>query len=204
MKIAICYSGKKRSWDQCVDSHIKNLIDDRCVIFSCTDQPLDGINVTRHINIDDNKLSLYKDKFEAFHTRKKPETSVFNCLNMYYSIYKVNQLKSEYEIENNMLFDVVIRVRPDLFFNNSIKNDAYNISPNTIILPIGIDHSGLCDQFWYSDTKGSDSISSLFIKIGDYFTSDGVVFHPETFLMHHCNKLNMSVDRSNVMFNILR
>jgi hypothetical protein len=203
MKIAICYAGQNRTWNQCIDNHLQTLIDDRCVIFSCTDKPLQGINATRHILIDDN-LSLYSSKFEYFHSRKACESNVFNCLKMYYSIYKVNQLKKEYEIENNILFDIVVRVRPDILFDTPLKAYLYDTLPNTIVLPSNKDYGGLCDQFWYSGTRESDAISNLFVNIDTYFTNDGVRFHPETFLMHHCHKLNMSIDRIDTQFNILR
>ncbi len=125
IKIAVCYAGQKRSWDKCFSNHLQNLLDERCTIFSCTDQPLDNISPARSIIIHDD-LSLYQDVYTTFSNRKRPETKIFNGLKMYYSIYKSVQLKKEYQLENNMKFDVVIGIRPDIMFHNNYKDHIQN------------------------------------------------------------------------------
>ncbi|WP_294612025.1 hypothetical protein [uncultured Gilliamella sp.] len=45
------------------------------------------------------------------------------CLNNSYTIYIVNKLRNEYELENNIHYDWVIVTRPDIFFKSPFRID---------------------------------------------------------------------------------
>lgn len=45
------------------------------------------------------------------------------CLNNSYTIYMVNKLRNEYELENNIHYDWVIVTRPDIFFKSPFRID---------------------------------------------------------------------------------
>lgn len=60
----------------------------------------------------------------------------FNLLMMYYSIFMSNQLKSDFEKEVNINYDLVIRSRMDLYFNKFlIDNTLQLVIGNVIFLP---------------------------------------------------------------------
>ena len=46
-----------------------------------------------------------------------------NIYNMYYSMFKVNELRLEYEKENNIEYDFVIQTRPDILFIKDFNID---------------------------------------------------------------------------------
>jgi len=46
-----------------------------------------------------------------------------NVYNMYHSIFKVNELRKEYESENNIEYDFVIQTRPDIIFMQDLNID---------------------------------------------------------------------------------
>lgn len=46
-----------------------------------------------------------------------------NVYNMYHSIFKVNELRTEYEKEKNIEYDFVIQTRPDIFFMKDFNID---------------------------------------------------------------------------------
>lgn len=51
--------------------------------------------------------------------------SIRGCLNASYTIYKTNELRKEYEKENNIKYDWVIHTRPDVAFNSSFRLDDF-------------------------------------------------------------------------------
>jgi hypothetical protein len=54
---------------------------------------------------------------------------------MYYSIYKSNELKKQYEIENNFKYDYVIRLRMDVQFEYELDiEDIVNTREDCIHL----------------------------------------------------------------------
>tara|TARA_Y100001963_G_C6713000_1_gene415193 strand:+ start:415 stop:1158 length:744 start_codon:yes stop_codon:yes gene_type:complete len=59
--------------------------------------------------------------------------SIQNSLSMWYSIYKVNELKLNYEKINNFKYDYVIRTRTDLQFD-LVLNDIESYDKKTITL----------------------------------------------------------------------
>lgn len=89
----------------------------------------------------ENEIISFYNANEIMETYKiDPDTKkkdyAYNCMSMYYKIYKANQLKSEYEITNGVVFDYVIRLRPDFFWHEKI-NVTPIVAPthNPIIMP---------------------------------------------------------------------
>jgi hypothetical protein len=199
MNIAICLSGSRRTFSKLKQNIELNLINDAKEVFAVLDEPID-LNTNKSLYFNNQKL--YFNKIDNFFHRKRPETSIENTLQMFYRIYKCNELKSEYEKEENIKFDIVVRARPDLEYFNKINFKFLN--KNEIIVPKDYNWGGVCDQFWYSDSDTSDIISQLYLNIATYI-AEGCVFHPETLLLYHCNKNNIKViNDDNLKFKILR
>lgn len=118
-------------------------------------------------------------------------TNTQNLWKMLYSLHKVNELKTEHEIKNSFIYDLVIRARPDIMLEgelnlNSIKerinNDGKLISTpdNTRCGP----PAAISDLMSISSSKNIDIYCSLYEAAYDYYTS-GTDFHPEALLASH-------------------
>jgi hypothetical protein len=200
MKVAICFSGLIRTWD-IVKDNIKNCLDiDNADIFAVTDSLLKDISCERYI-ITPNNISLYKNHLFYFSQNCKDILNIENAVNMFYKIYKCNQLKKEYEDENNFKYDFVIRARCDVKYNEKLilKNDK-----NTLYVPFGNDYNGLNDQFSFGDSETMDKVSDLYLNINDY-VKNGCIYHPETLLGYHVNKCGLIVNRDvNIKLEIIK
>jgi len=120
-----------------------------------------------------------------------------NIFNMYYNIYKVNQLRVNYEQDNNFKYDAVIRTRPDLGLVSEVNIKDYDL--NSIIMPNdkwhGIDQTSN-DQFAFG-TSDAMSIYSDVMNHLEKYEKQLKDFGPETVLGHHLKSNNISYIRGN-------
>ena len=88
-------------------------------------------------------------------------------LSMYYSIYQANKLKCEYEKNNSMVFDKVIRMRFDSdFVNESL--DLRKIKNLDLCIPdTRFDYNGINDQFAIGSSKTMNIYSNVYKDIHD-------------------------------------
>jgi hypothetical protein len=199
MNVAICISGNKRTFDKLKQNIKNNLINDSNKIFAVLDEQID-LDINRSLYFKEQKL--FTDYIDKFNNQKRPETPVNNVLQMFYRIYKCSQLKKEYENEKNIKFDIVARFRPDLEFLNKVNFKFLN--DNEIVIPSEYNLDGICDQFFYSNSKTYDKISELYLNISNYI-DEGCLFHPETLLLHHCCKNDIkSIIQEDLKFKINR
>jgi hypothetical protein len=113
-------------------------------------------------------------------------------ISMHYSIFKSNQLKRDYERENNITFDWVIRMRTDSDFKYDIMNmGALNSELN---IPSGEDwfDNAINDQFAVGSSTAMDIYSNLYNNLQQIQHSK---YHPETMLFHYLKTMNLSVNR---------
>jgi hypothetical protein len=113
-------------------------------------------------------------------------------ISMHYSIYKSNQLKKEYEIDNNMIFDWVIRMRTDSDFRYD-KLDLNSLSCD-LNIPSGEDWNelGINDQFAIGKSHTMDIYSNFYNNI--YLTQSSK-YYPEVMLLSYLNKMNIFSNR---------
>jgi hypothetical protein len=96
--------------------------------------------------------------------RAMPGIRSENLYSMFYSIYKSNQLKREYEKENNFKYDFVIRSRFDVKLNSKIDFTLPNSKmylPNGCFDPI----RGYVDCFGYSNSHYMDIYANTFNQV---------------------------------------
>ena len=113
-------------------------------------------------------------------------------ISMHYSIFKANELKKRYEIENNITFDWVIRMRTDSDFRHEsldIKSLEHNLN-----IPSGEDwfDEAMNDQFAIGTSDAMDVYSNLYHNLYDLQSSK---YHPETMLFHYLKNMNLNVNR---------
>jgi hypothetical protein len=151
-KIAICITGVDRTLDFCINSLKENLI-------KCNDYEFHIIGL---VTPKDNKINQSHFNVLALNVDSKlPNLSYQNkhyiakknqhiqCYYQLKDLYEVNKLRIQYEIENNITFDYLIRYRTD--FNLLSKVDLSNLENGIIYIPNCHDHTGFNDRFAIGD-----------------------------------------------------
>jgi hypothetical protein len=118
-----------------------------------------------------------------------------HLFSMFYSIYKSNQLKKEYEKSNQFEYDFVIRSRFDVKLNSPIN---FNIDNSKIHLPSGCfdSQNGYVDCFAYSNSKYMDIYSETFKYIDEIMNTSNIRFCGEYILRHHLDSNDIPVDET--------
>ncbi len=220
-KTALCLSGHMRTFESTYN-YLKRYILDitKCDIFIHT-WDIVGFDFNRGdghltskptVNYKQKIINMYNPKkiiiepqkqfnilrWKQTYTVRDPNT----IIGMYYKIKMVNELKKEYEQENNFNYDCVIRCRPDLLFETPINiNDFKDLS--SLHVPTFGWYNGLNDQFAFGDSKTMDVYASCFDYIYQY-SDMGVHYHPETILKHHINYWNVPIKTTNINYIIQR
>ena len=117
MRIALCLSGMPRCYDKAYDYVSKHLLNqfehDNVDVFFHTWREVGDHVVSRisHLYMAScystsyqfpaNTLLKYKDHH--------PDWPAKNAYHMFYSLFKANELRKEFELDNNIRYDVVIR-----------------------------------------------------------------------------------------------
>jgi hypothetical protein len=210
MKIAICLSGMMRNFENTHHRFKKYIMDQHSpdIFFSgypnkegyeyCKEKLINFYNPKKYI------LNTYNDQIRKkicndenkYQNNKRTETVVNNFLSQIYNIKLSDQLRIEYEKENNFFYDVVVRSRMDVYYFKSFEENELNIAKEgDILIPDEWDFkivNKVCvsDSFAMSNSKNMELYSSLYDYYNEYYDS-GVIMHPETMFGHHLNKMNL-------------
>lgn len=214
---AICLSGYSRNFSETIDSFRKHVLRDQdCDVFIHTWDMQDS-----HLRIA-NPSSFDIDKFtEAFSPKKiivepKPEFILTDTmlgavkeprdcggmLSMFYSIWQANNLKKQYEEENNIKYDVVIRTRPDVLYYGDLiiplemKNDK-------VYVPLFGDFGGLNDQIAYGSSEVMNKYSELYNRVDELILHKAWM-NPEVLMKTNLEVLHIGVNRFNLNYALMR
>lgn len=201
MRIAVCLSGQPRTWEKCylrwkeilepqgnVDfffhlwdyNTLPNLLLSLNGGTSLHDEPLNSEEKNKIIETLNPKKFLFESK---------KTINYWNCdiqenyqfgpwtKEQFYSLYCVSLLKRQYELENDFRYDVVMRLRSDLWFV-----DDFNITlpePNTLYSAhCSWDNVYNCyrvgDIFYYADSHTFDQMA-LFFKFLSFVPTTWIV-----------------------------
>jgi hypothetical protein len=118
----------------------------------------------------------YKDlDFNYCNYNSQQTYSYQNLFSMAYSRYRVGQLKSNYEKENNFIYDWVIFVRYDISSANHIEEISFDSSLDFNYLyscMFNQLNAGPQDQWFYSNSKDMDIVFSLYKDLKKYFSTN--------------------------------
>jgi hypothetical protein len=159
-KVAVCISGQFRSFDKCLPSIFTNLIltnsNYELKFFTSFAKeenklisiPSDFFNISTVIKIEEDSvlpdLTYQKLKYKYKDFKLDSETDpklIYHQLKQFQSVFN---LVKEYEKNNNMMFDYVVRLRPDLEIK-SVFN--WKLSDNEILTPLHDTFEGYNDRF---------------------------------------------------------
>jgi hypothetical protein len=124
---------------------------------------------------------------------------------MFYSIYKANQLKCEFEQLNNFKYDRVIRVRGDLriapIFNLNLFPDN-----DTLYVPIigKYCEEGINDQIAVSNSNIMDQYCEIYTNIISYYQNNIVIRRPEAILHHHLISKGIKIQEIDIPYDVYR
>jgi hypothetical protein len=189
MKIAICLNGQPRTWRQCFPKWLEifkpqgeidfffhlwnyNTLPNLLATYNggipINDEPLSQQELDDIVNTIKPKKFVFESRkpIEYWNT-KLPTSQQFGpwSREQFYSLYYSSLLKREYELENEFRYDVVIKLRTDLFFTENIP--LINPAPSTLYsVHCGWDSQYDCyrvgDIFFYADSHTFDQISEFF------------------------------------------
>lgn len=199
MKIAICFNGQIRDGVECSKSilnYIGELKND-CDFFVHT-WDIETISHNTHLPSDRHHFTQYpveESKFDSFKEIYKPKKMVVeefnstqvqniqgglrfnkklnkNVVAMFESAFYSNELKKEYEKENNFKYDFAIKMRPDLVFSNTknLKDDLEQCNDETFLYGAHAEcygHARVEDVLWFATSKNMDNISNFYDHYGD-------------------------------------
>lgn len=141
-----------------------------------------------------DKNIQFKNLFSTLSFTDYPRKDI-GPISMWYSIFRANQLKIEYENENNMIFDKIVRMRFDSDFQDKTLN-LNNIN-ESLNIPSGRDWGIINDQFSIGDSKTMNIFCNLYNEIRNL---QGIIFTSENLLLKHIKNHNLKVNKFD--FNI--
>ena len=208
MKVALLLSGQFRNGKECYQSIYENLIkhyDMDVFIAYYYEEP----------ELSFDELSdLYKPRYIVYEKYDKDLIEQFNLTNnflhytestpsslckMWFNNDMVRMLKEEYEKDNNMKYDVVIKCRFDVEILEKVE---LKLPENQIYIPIGWDHmDGVNDIFAYGDSDSMDYYLSAYDSLSG-FINEGRFLHPEMLLKAHLMRGKMMILRNSIKMSL--
>jgi len=174
-RVAILLSGQVRAgYVGCLWSQIINIIYPlQADVFFCFDNNLDKRDKKKVID-------LLKPKAYTWNSRvaKNNEFIEKNLEYMFSRIYECNKTKQNYENENKIKYDIVIRSRPDIIIKEKIplmiieniqRNSIYYPSINKYDALTSNRFFGATDQFALGDSDSMDTYANAYNFIYPYY-----------------------------------
>lgn len=240
MRIALCISGQPRTWKKCYENWLSNILPDahKDIFFHMWDynslpsrvNSLENPPVNENIKISEDEkneivtaLNPINYKFDS---REYPNRSDYPdfltdyvstpigwwCRSQYYSLWYAARLKRQYEVENRFEYDIVFRLRTDLYFSELVNVPAVNTNciytnNNGWILEAKTFLVG--DTFYFSDSFTYDQVSQFihslqFIDTYSVIDKDVTFRPPEIALYPFIRSLGIKNISTPQNFKILR
>jgi len=156
--------------------------------------------------INNKKINCKKSIIESYENFKNlygPESTPAQL----YSWKSCNDLKKQYEIENNFEYDLVIKTRNDLLPYTSIPDDEIKNINNTLYITNHIS-KGFYDKH-ISDLSAPDGFAFSNSKLMNYYCDafdtwiNNKQFKNEALLGYHLNKNNINYSYTNIKLKMM-
>jgi hypothetical protein len=211
VKIAICFSGMMRNFENTFPRFKKFIMDNHepdiffsgypnnCGLDYCLYKFTDLYKPKKFI-INEYTEKLRKqicDNEEKYLVNTRNETKINNFISQIYNIKSCDDLRQQYENENNFQYDVVIRTRLDVFYFKKFDEEELNLAKSgNILIPTEWDFKevnpiAVSDSFAMSNSTNMTKYANLYNNFDKYF-QQGIQMHPETMFGFHIlqQKLN--------------
>lgn len=222
MRVALCLSGHLRSYEDTYNFYRNYIIDPlKADVFIHTWDKI-GLSPGIDVNLMHVKTESVKNKIESCFN---PVSMIIEPIiigagekyrkflvdprcpngvtNMFYKIYKADQLRQEFETSQNFKYDVVIRARPDLHFSSGInQNDLEFACKNEVVfLPDFGHYDGLNDQFAFGSNQAMTNYANCFNSLDAIADKP---FKPEPLLKKYLLLNNIPLKFSVINYTIRR
>lgn len=196
MKVAICFSGLVRTFEECFPTYdrIRNLYDCDLFVASTPNNILEKYSFKKTLFLEDQWLD---EKW--WNNCKNSETIIQNTLRQFLFIELANKIRLEHEKETGQKYDFIIRTRLDNILIDDIPK-LEECDPEKIYIPEGHDHPmaipgmGINDRFAFGGDRVMNVYCNKFNKIEEYMDK-GLRFHPETILRWILDQNNLKIVR---------
>jgi len=210
MKTAVCFSGQGRAAEytyQNIQTHLLDELGDVDTFFHICDDE-NAHKIEKYFN--PTSLLIEEDEYV------NPENYIFyhgirgtklQYLHMVKSRQRVNELRIEYEQNNNVKYDCVISSRIDVKYFTPFRG-MKNLDLNTLYVPDfhcfnGVQGKGYNDRFALGSSEKMNIYFSLFDKL-QHYCSLGHRIHGESTLCFHLSHYNIEVNHLPFRFTRVR
>ena len=214
MRVALLLSGAVRNFEDTYHSikyHLLDKFNNNIDVFIYGVENIDGSEKNKSLlekmynpkKIVVNTTSFYDSIDESLlnSSLSNPPSPKFwnNSIRALFNVKMVNDLKIDFENENNFEYDVIIRSRFDLFWVRSVSNSEIEKAINDeIIIPYdwafrnnhpsgGPNSFGFSDFYCICNSKNMNIYSSIFDKTGDFPYN----YHPESVIGYYLRDLKV-------------
>lgn len=212
-RIALCISGQPRQAKQNI-AFLKDFIQGLNVDIFCHFNDGDKhkefiINELQPKSYLFEKSRDFSKEVEEININEKfikPERDK-GSYSMFYSLYKANQLKKEYEQENNFKYDIVVRLRLDILAFTTLKQILRHISfigdlNNKVYIPNHHHSVGINDQIAVGNSEIIDIYSDIYLwlekaRLNEYF-------NPEYLLYRYLKEKEINIKQFIIAYVLLR
>lgn len=184
-RVAICFSGQMRNWELASKNILKFFSDENTQVdYFIHTWDTNTEKIPPYVNNKRDFMKVSSKDFDNFLKIYKPvkyHMSKFNQNDwnqswnqswdpLFYSFEYSILLKKQYELENNFIYDIVIKARPDVIYNpihNFSFSTNYNTSSCFTCTPINMFHGEFnmqCfdDVMFFGSSKVMDIMAGLY------------------------------------------
>ena len=183
IKVALCVSGKidHQNMKNIYESWQKNL--------------LNYYNVDIFMNIDEDndyiKNIIKPKKCILFNKLLKLDNLDINSNIMFYRIYECNKYSVQYELDNNIKYDIIIRIRCDILLFDRLYLE--NFKPDIVYFPSRIRKAeisniynlGITDQLFISDRESMNKTCNIYLDLNNKILKSINCKIPEVTLLYY-------------------
>lgn len=197
MKIALCLSGGLRNFKETFytfEHFLLKKYDVDVFFYGLENKEGKNKNLQDLNHLYQPKNVVINDSSEYNNINcKYPSSSTFYA---FYNIMKCNELKKQYQIENNIQYDIVIRSRTDYFWFRSFDDTELCLAKENILIPEEwafkcVNSFAKSDVFAMGNTSLMDEYSNLYKNIDNYCKIFN--YHPESLCGYHLMVNNIPV-----------
>jgi hypothetical protein len=122
-------------------------------------------------------------------------------LSMFYSIREACNIKTKYELDNNIKYDIVVRMRFDSDIHYFSLSEPF--TDNNVYIPYGSDWTGINDQFSFGDSNIMNIVCNCYTAY-DACVSTTKRYSPEINFAEHLRQNNIfnNIKRENIQIGI--
>lgn len=208
LRVAVCLSGELRTFKDTFESlrlHILSRLNCDIFISSWNDNSV-NLQTIRKLYELYRPVKAVMENRVVFNSKTHPASFKTerdkNVISMFYKIKSCNDLKSQYERENNFKYDLVLRGRFDNLYKHTFDDNEIK-DANSLYLPLFGNFSGYSDQFAFSSSDNMNIYASLYDKLEQY-TQEGHTTCPEGLMKHHVITSGLKPKYTAIDFDLLR